>query len=1112
MIKELGCLANQLINYVAKDNTESFKNDFEKYKTEILADRSKRMGLLKSLFIRDNGLLDLVLFGSLYNCSITFRGINEVLNSMTTHSKFKKSITVSLNDHFEYAIGSNHTVFEKSADPHKSLEAWIIDKATFFDSWAVKIMNMSDNSNFDMDHLRHINFLQHYVSNEMNSSEDCTNADIIKIQLDKHNSMLTYDIDGLSGSITAENTGCIKKSIRLKYSASLDKVPWNKNMLIQIGDLYYKLQKLHCWYLGDIEISSTEKINFYFVPGIVIDNVDESVRIRNKFEEILSGSITTAMNSEGLLGFRNLFSIRGEIGRTLKIDGYFDENSLLNLLKAVKEKLGPYESIIYFEVYNCKNIFYSKNLQDILHGLESYFNLSRLVLDIDITTTLYPCSMPHSSIFFPKNRFKSVHRRYTLLNCDDLNNYNFSAINYNKSIKKEKVKIYYNGLTKVNFYNTSTTAFIPRALRKTGFPKFSALKAIYNFLGDGYSVKLNNKLEKYTQELRLAACNLDALQNRCMGIRFEMTIKSFNIIDYMNEIENIMFDRMYYAVDTTKIIETLRSGFLGIIEEIQSSNSMDIKDIARMVYNEILYFEFNVRGGKNLHILPSTLREHLNRSKQKDKIELFERDKNISIGFQDSTKILKSLLHYSEDIFPTMKDSITKITELLNHFDDQKITIATIISRELMESISRRHKISKEDLLGSEKPGTKFLNTPILFEDLFSELFVHPDAKNKKSLYFILSQIANSQIQDYLLHDEIKKAMTELKITKFICKSSKESSYYIRFIDFRIENNSDAINDKIAFVRSQLRIGSFQEDIITLRELNVSETERLLYYTVSSREYGASCQKKIYRDFRLPFYVYCSKNRLYYIAKNIKTRLSKSLPHYQLLSDQIEIGRLGLYNFINFLNINKQYLRSPEAVKDLDEVIQFAKGKLFVPKDDLVYIKLFFIQELPVDNTFDCLLKYGEFEPSRFDSFFAGRRIQPALRKIDYFDQSIKDNILNINTNEENYYLCDFNDTEDDLYSCTSRDLSVFLKLKLPKAGSIFLHSKIFTLLRFLALHSTEHTIVFLNFSKEVYTIMNYSPQSLQDDIKCLKSLELIQYKRWNRKISLNPDLKGFFL
>lgn len=85
-------------------------NRLEEVKTQILFSKDKLLNLFKSVFIskvqKENSLPELIVFCSLLDCSIEFKGANEFQNPLTVFSKFKKTLRLTKTQMNEIIIES----------------------------------------------------------------------------------------------------------------------------------------------------------------------------------------------------------------------------------------------------------------------------------------------------------------------------------------------------------------------------------------------------------------------------------------------------------------------------------------------------------------------------------------------------------------------------------------------------------------------------------------------------------------------------------------------------------------------------------------------------------------------------------------------------------------------------------------------------------------------------------------------------------------------------------------------------------------------------------------------------------------------------------------------
>lgn len=182
---------------------------------------------------------------------------------------------------------------------------------------------------------------------------------------------------------------------------------------------------------------------------------------------------------------------------------------------------------------------------------------------------------------------------------------------------------------------------VPKSLYKINFPRFSTLKALQNYFGDDYSLKLTNKYRNYVEELREVVASKDKFIDMPTTVRMEMTIKSFNLQDYYIEMRRIICNNIFHEIDTAKVKELLCTGCSRILSELSRTKHLSLKEIAKLVYHEIYYFEFCIRGGRNLHILPRYLNDFI--KKPNEALTPFTVDNTILINDEDAFNIVEKL-------------------------------------------------------------------------------------------------------------------------------------------------------------------------------------------------------------------------------------------------------------------------------------------------------------------------------------------------------------------------------------------------------------------------------------------------------------------------------------
>lgn len=491
-------------------------------------------------------------------------------------------------------------------------------------------------------------------------------AEIKTRRVTEQNSNFGYDIDGISGIINSCNSNWLKKPVKINFKKNSIKKICNNGRIIQFDHGFAKLKSLLHLQIGTLELSVNERIEFYiFINKPAEAVIEKEFNIfRTKLEVILKKELSYTMKSSRLLGFRRFYRNLGLNSSSENINGYFDDSSFLSFLNACDTEFYPNKTFVYFEVYNVKHIFNSSNYDDVFYDLSRYFDLNNVVLDLDMCTSIYVKNDFSHSLFFPKNFLDAESStRYTLFNCDYLNSFNFKTTRLNARGKGRKVKLSYNGIAKINFYNEAVRIIIPKSLTKIKFPRFSTLRALQNYFGNDYSLKLTSKFKTYLQELKDVATSCNNFIDMPTTVRMEMTIKSFNVGDYHKEIMKVISKNVFYEIETSKVRELICTGCAEIFKELTKNKTLSYIDVAKLVYHEILYFEFCIRGGKNLHILPKSLNLFL--ARQNNELRPFCIDNTILISNDDAFAILEKLLINSKFLIPSLKGSMMETFDFL---------------------------------------------------------------------------------------------------------------------------------------------------------------------------------------------------------------------------------------------------------------------------------------------------------------------------------------------------------------------------------------------------------------------------------------------------------------
>lgn len=858
-----------------------------------------------------------------------------------------------------------------------------------YDTLAISLQKTVSFSNFSNEVAKYFSFTDVYLEQNSHSLfRTPDNSEIKTKRITEQNSIYGYDIDGISGIASILNKNWLKKPIRINFKKQSLKKICNNGRLVQFEHGFLRLKTQFHLHLGSVEISSTEKVEFYiFINRALEAMLEKDInQLKNQVESFIKSELISTMKSERLLSFRKFYKNLGVNKAHDNMIGYFDDISAQNFLVSFSRAISPYKPFLYFEVYNCKHIFNSTNYNEVVNSLSLYFDLSQIALDLDICTSVYVKNEFSKSLFLPKNFLDAGScTRFTLFNCDYLNSFNFKTVRLNTSNKGKKVKLNYNGISKINFYNEAVRVLIPKSLYKIKFPRFSMLKALQNYFGNDYSLKLTNKYGNYIEELREVVLAADKYLDMLTTVRLEMTIKSFNLQDYHKEMKRIISYNIFHEVDTRKVKELICSGCSQIMNELKRTRQLSLKDIAKLVFNEIYFFEFCIRGGQNLHILPRYLNDFIRRPNET--LQQFSIDNNILINDEDAFNIVEKLFINSKLIIPSIKFSMIGIIDLLREVTSGGKPGLFIVQK-FIDEIATRHKFSTDDFFTLNSTANRVFNIPIKFEEVYNFYFNNTVKCNKKLLYSVLHNAAIVHCRIPNLKLVIKEAFSELNVLRICYPNENENRYFLREIDFQYASEFGNIKEKVLFLKSSVISGKF--DNISRNQNTVikySNCEQMLLYIAFERLHGKQSQSRILSDFRLPFYLYADLNRLYNLSKNLRNKLESKFGDLSLIVESFNIHIFNIFNFIRFLNANSRYFNTPESIKLADQVLSYAHGKSYIEMPDGFYFELYRAQKkhLFIPAITNLLQNYPDI--SSLESIIDNTLFIPTQHSVDFDNQ-----------------------------------------------------------------------------------------------------------------------------
>lgn len=190
-------------------------------------------------------------------------------------------------------------------------------------------------------------------------------------RITEQNSIYGYDIDGISGIVSLSNSNWLKKPLKIAFKKLSLKKICNNGRLVQFEHGFLRLKTQFHLHLGSLELSSNERVEFYFFINRASDAMLENdiKQLKTQVESLIKEELISTMKSNRLLGLRKFFKNLGTRKAHEDMLGYFDDISLQNFLLSCSRVLSPFKPFIYFEVYNCKHIFNSTDYNEVVKSL-----------------------------------------------------------------------------------------------------------------------------------------------------------------------------------------------------------------------------------------------------------------------------------------------------------------------------------------------------------------------------------------------------------------------------------------------------------------------------------------------------------------------------------------------------------------------------------------------------------------------------------------------------------------------------------------------------------------------------------------------------------------------
>lgn len=971
----------------------------ERLRSAIIRSNSKPFLLVKSMFLifsnSEFDLLDIIIFNSMINVQIEVLGTYEYLNNI-----------LRINYHFEnsrdkFFLKYDSKVFElKKGDKIRPVKKSIPENITiyqdqlctrkirrhllnFYKKYGIGFLSAFEgidtssiqSKNFKFDNKCFISTAQ--IKNTLELQSDTKNDDDVKIiDITDENLSLYFDIDGISGFAGENEVLGLKSLFDLNYSLNNHKKPISKAVYFMNKGNLLELKNLITFHIGQIDLPGNEnaRIDIFLVFSENINKVSkrEEEKLRLSVYNTLFNEVQKTIESSRLKNYNSQFR-KAQMGNSqsqpndlsksksaASFQGKGDKVFLKNILNTLNSELKKYKAQIFFESYSTKSIFTSKQLSNVVIELNRIFDLLLLNLRLDACCNIGINGIKEHIICTPNNFIDKGYNVncYSLFNCSEIATYNGITLRRSKENSKSKfIKIFANGLGKVNIYCPLLTQYLPRSFRAVTFPLHTATYASCNLYN--WSPAPNNKkiVKKLISDLEKAKDGM--LQRMCLDVdmRAEFRISSVNLCTFDSFIKKILIKRRLNYCSTQKLIYMIEKGIESLVSQLKDSTHSNIEGIARLGINEIYFFEKYFRGGSNLHILPSSLKSEFIGAKSTRSVETNRQFNNLNLSFLESSTIVKRLIEHnnklSEQVKTEMNEFISVVEadyhdKILCYGMDKAIEYPTqcldsLVSN-LISSLCRIYKFSQSSFYVGNDEANRYNTTEISHLDLISFYFTDPPIKMKQCLYYgiynYLKESRSSSEVEILILKHLKA-----KNIKYIAKATEKNGMKIRKIGY----TSLITDSEITELKRHIKEGIEPFSSNKRRSSNTTLSEHLLiYYGLHCVGYQQSSKKMLYDDLMFPFWMYTNKSKLERSYSKYKEVENKSKIIFSDFTKKININYFSLEQLVEFLNTNNSFIKNNEVLKSIDKIHQYSRGKIFVSRSDEYYTKLFRCQyEIP---------------------------------------------------------------------------------------------------------------------------------------------------------------------
>lgn len=826
--------------------------------------------------------------------------------------------------------------------------------------------------------------------------KDKNEVEVNTVRIDMTNFDCFFDVDAICAFIDEEEVVGIKSQFELTYSRNHRNKIYSTSKFLSIGNgSIVSIQELFVIDFAEIPLLTlySERIRLFLVFNVRSSDLeeDEIEVIESVTHELLVDEINSTIKSKKAREFERSYKMLNngskkrhyfkryksneEVDKKVKsykeenlfIEGRVDNLFVKNLLCKINTKLkNRYKAILFLESYGTKNVFCSSKMSVITERLNSMFDLSIISIRMDLCGNI-SLKNKDGIILSCTDNFISDFQHYGLnsyyfLNCSAMKNYNGSTIKLVKkeSVDKTFIEILANGIFKANIYTPLITQYLPQKFRYLFFPvhtSFFCLSYLYNW---SYMFRSQKKIEKMIKDLEKSKQELIQSFSYDVNIRAEFNITSLNIPSFKPFIDKLFLKKRINYCRTMEIISLIRNSINSLILKLKDNTKNDIFIISRMALFETYFFERYLRGGSNLHSIPTALKRDFLVEETNDCVKivpvfddvkitiesaflisrrLIDRNAKVKIKFERKEEI-HSFLNIIESDMIRKRDSEREgiVYNSLNYIMNEMV-------ENLLSAVCKNYCLELSDFynLSSEKISKLFNALPITRDEIIDFYFLNPPEHLKRSCYYGLFLYVRNNISPdeiFNIFIETIKSMNIKYFPRFI--NGKKPS--IRRIAYKAVCNSDRIGDLINLLKKGLKFNLSDEDLSEDRSRSSKSALAeiiLVYIGLYQDVYRPENKKLLFEDKRYPFYLYTFKWKI----ENCFKCFSKNPHKYQILNspevEKLNIADFSLDQMIEYLNTCGRFIKSVEVLRYLDELMKLTRFEKFIPQSDEYYNQLF---------------------------------------------------------------------------------------------------------------------------------------------------------------------------